>query len=127
MNALLEISDIDVGLGAKGPDILSGVSLTLRAGETLGVVGESGSGKSMLALTIMGLLPFPVRARSGAIKLRGEDLLALSPEKMRARRGGDIAMIFQEPLTALNPVMRVGDQIGEVLRWRRKPRRRSGS
>jgi peptide/nickel transport system ATP-binding protein len=119
MTALLSVENLDVGLGAAGPDILGGVSLTLAPGETLGVVGESGSGKSMLALSIMGLQPFPVRTRRGAVRLRGEDLLALPPETMRARRGSAMAMIFQEPLTALNPVMRVGDQIGEVLRWRR--------
>jgi oligopeptide/dipeptide ABC transporter ATP-binding protein len=71
----------------------------------------------MLALSIMGLLPDPITVRSGQVLLQGQDLLGLSGARMRALRGKDIAMIFQEPMTSLNPVMRVGQQIGEVLRW----------
>jgi oligopeptide/dipeptide ABC transporter ATP-binding protein len=105
----------------RSPDatILEDVSLTLDAGEVLGVVGESGSGKSMLALTIMGLLPHSIRQAAGSIRLLGTDLASGSVDAWRARRGRDMAMIFQEPMTSLNPIMRVGDQIGEVLVRRR--------
>jgi len=116
-SALLQVQQLTTGLGARGPEILTSVDLHLAAGEVLGVVGESGSGKSMLALSIMGLLPAPVQLRSGTICLQGVDLLGLEAGAMRALRGKDIAMIVQEPMTSLNPVMRVGQQIGEVLRW----------
>ncbi len=114
---MLQVRQLTTTLGARGPEILSGVDLALGSGEVLGVVGESGSGKSMLALSIMGLLPHPIMVRSGQVQLQGQDLLALPPRQMRALRGKDVAMIFQEPMTSLNPVMRVGQQIGEVLRW----------
>ena len=114
---MLEVCGLCTGIGTQGPEILSDVGLTLVNGEVLGVVGESGSGKSMLALSIMGLLPPPVVVRAGQVLLQGEDLLAMAGPRMRALRGKDIAMIFQEPMTSLNPVMRVGEQIGEVLRW----------
>ena len=114
---LLQIAGLTTALGASGPEILSAVDLSLHSGEVLGVVGESGSGKSMLALSIMGLLPPAIRVRGGRILLEGRDLLALPAAQMRALRGKDMAMIFQEPMTSLNPVMRVGQQIGEVLRW----------
>jgi len=117
MSALLTVEQLTTGLGPDGPEILSAVSLTMRASEVLGVVGESGSGKSMLALSIMGLLPHPIVVRHGRMLLEDSDLLQLSGEAMRSLRGKDIAMIFQEPMTSLNPVMRVGTQIGEVLRW----------
>jgi oligopeptide/dipeptide ABC transporter ATP-binding protein len=114
---MLQVQQLTTTLGARGPEILSGVDLALGSGEVLGVVGESGSGKSMLALSIMGLLPHPIMVRNGQVHLQGQDLLALPPRQMRALRGKDVAMIFQEPMTSLNPVMRVGQQIGEVLRW----------
>jgi oligopeptide/dipeptide ABC transporter ATP-binding protein len=117
MSALLAVEQLTTGLGAHGPEILSSVSLTLQAGEVLGVVGESGSGKSVLALSIMGLLPHPITVRGGRVLLEGRDLLKLPGQQMRSLRGKDVAMIFQEPMTSLNPVMRVGTQIGEVLRW----------
>ncbi len=115
--SLLEVKQLTTGLGTGGPEILSGVDLHLEAGEVLGVVGESGSGKSMLALSLMGLLPPGVSVRGGDIALQGQSLLALDAATMRALRGKDMAMIFQEPMTSLNPVMRVGQQLGEVLRW----------
>jgi len=114
---MLEVQELTTALGARGPEILSSVDISLNSGEVLGVVGESGSGKSMLALSIMGLLPHPIMVRGGRILLQGQDLLRLPGQQMRALRGKDIAMIFQEPMTSLNPVMRVGQQIGEVLRW----------
>ncbi|MGO4836361.1 ATP-binding cassette domain-containing protein, partial [Rhizobiaceae sp. 2RAB30] len=83
-------------------------------GATMGIVGESGSGKSLTSLAIMGLLPSGMKA-SGRIELDGEDLLKLTPAQMRGVRGSKIGMIFQEPMTALNPAMRIGDQIAEGL------------
>jgi peptide/nickel transport system ATP-binding protein len=114
---LLRVEGLTTGIGERGPEILRDVGLSLRAGEVLGVVGESGSGKSMLALSVMGLLPEAVRVRGGRILFQGQDLLGLDAAGQRALRGKDLAMIFQEPMTSLNPVMRVSQQIGEVLRW----------
>ena len=90
------------------------VSFTLQPGEVLGLVGESGSGKSMTSLAVMGLLP-PGAAVEGRILFQGKDLFHASDEEMRSLRGSQISMIFQEPMTALNPVMRVGDQIAEAV------------
>jgi oligopeptide/dipeptide ABC transporter ATP-binding protein len=112
--SLLTIEGLGVAL-ASGVGILADVSLTLNAGEVLGVVGESGSGKSVLALSIMGLLPHNVRCVSGSIVFDGADLATGGREAWRRRRGRDMAMIFQEPMTALNPIMRVGAQVAEVL------------
>ena len=116
--ALLAIEGLNVAL-ASGAKILSDVQLSIEPGEALGVVGESGCGKSMLALSIMGLLPRAVRLTAGRILLDGEDLVAGGSAAWRRRRGRDLAMIFQEPMTALNPVMRVGRQVAEVLVKRR--------
>ena len=94
---------------------VDGVDLDLYAGETLCVVGESGCGKSVTALSILRLIPEPPgRIESGEILFYGEDLLRQSIDALRKVRGNRIAMIFQEPMTSLNPVFRVGDQIGEV-------------
>ncbi len=121
MSSLLEVSGLTTvaGAGPKAPTVLENISVTVRAGEVLCVVGESGSGKSMLALAIMGLLPRPIRRVAGSVHLGGEVLTEATPRAWRARRGRDLAMIFQEPMTSLNPIMRVGAQIGEVLRLRR--------
>ena len=116
---ILQVQQVTTALGADGPEILSAVDISLNSGEVLGVVGESGSGKSMLALSIMGLLPRPITVRSGEILFQDRNLLQLPAQELRALRGKDMAMIFQEPMTSLNPVMRVGQQIGEVLRWHR--------
>ena len=94
---------------------VDGVSYTVDAGETLGLVGESGCGKSITALSIMGLLTKPGRTVAGRIMFDGRNLLELPHDEMEALRGNDIAMIFQEPMTALNPVFRVGDQIRETI------------
>src|SRR5882757_3367459 len=92
------------------------VSFNVRRGETLAIVGESGCGKSVSALSIMRLVPDPPgRIVGGSVVLEGTDLLALDEEKMRAIRGNRISMIFQEPMTSLNPVMRIGDQITEAV------------
>ena len=91
--------------------------LDVRPGETLGIVGESGSGKSVSAMTIMGLVAAPpARFPSGRILLRGEDLLTATDARLRSLRGKEVSMIFQDPLTALNPVFKVGSQIAEVIR-----------
>ena len=97
--------------------VVDGVDLTMIPGETLGIVGESGCGKSMLALSLIGLQPNPpAEITGGTAEFENTDLLDLSPGQLRDIRGRRIGMIFQEPMTALNPVMRIGDQIGEVIR-----------
>ncbi|MDD2870213.1 ABC transporter ATP-binding protein [Neomegalonema sp.] len=112
---LLELDGLTVALGTGGVELLSGLSLVLERGERLGLVGESGSGKSLTALAIMGLLPEQMRV-SGGLRFKGDDLPALPEERMRRLRGRRIAMIFQEPMTALNPVMSIGAQIAEGRR-----------
>jgi peptide/nickel transport system ATP-binding protein len=100
------------------------VSFHIHAGETLGLVGESGCGKSVTALSIMRLVQPPGRLAAGAIRFRGRDLLTLNEPAMRAVRGAEISLIFQEPASALNPVFTVGDQIGETLRVHGRATRR---
>jgi oligopeptide/dipeptide ABC transporter ATP-binding protein len=103
---------------------VNGVSFDLHQGESLGIVGESGCGKSMTALSIMGLVPEPGRVTGGEIRFRGDDLLRMRAEDVREIRGRDIAMIFQDPLSSLNPVLRNGFQIEEaMLAHRDLPRR----
>ncbi|MDF5753166.1 ABC transporter ATP-binding protein [Spongiactinospora sp. TRM90649] len=101
------------------------VSFDLRAGETLGIVGESGSGKSVTAMSILGLIPKPPgKVVSGEIRVAGKDLLALDRRSLRAASGTDVAMIFQDPMTSLNPVHRIGAQIAEgILTHQRRPSR----
>jgi peptide/nickel transport system ATP-binding protein len=115
---VLAIRGLDICLpaGADRALAVSGIDLTIEAGKTLCVVGESGSGKSMVANAVMGLLPRPhVAPVAGAIHFLGEDLLLRDEAGLRALRGRKISMIFQDPMSALNPVMRVGEQIAEVL------------
>src|SRR5664279_4578609 len=96
---------------------VNGVTYTLHEGETLGVVGESGSGKSVHALSIMRLIPSPPgKIERGEVIFRGRDLLKLSNDQMRLVRGAEIAMIFQDPMTSLNPVLTIGTQITEALK-----------
>ena len=96
---------------------VDGVSFSLRRGETLAIVGESGCGKSMTALSLMRLVPEPPgKIVGGSVKLDGRDLLRLDEAAMRAVRGNDISMIFQEPMTSLNPVLTIGSQISEAVR-----------
>ncbi len=113
MKALLDIQDLTLSFG--GTQVVRGVSLALHRGRVLSLVGESGSGKSMTAFSVMRLVPPPGKITQGRILLEGEDLLALSPEGMRLRRGRDVAMIFQEPMTSLNPVLTVSRQLTEAM------------
>ncbi len=111
--ALLRIDDLTVSFGSVAA--VRGLSLEIAEGESLGLVGESGSGKSVTSLAILRLLEESATV-TGRIEFEGRDLLALAPEAMRSLRGRAIAMIFQEPMTALNPVMPVGEQIAEAVR-----------
>jgi peptide/nickel transport system ATP-binding protein len=115
---LLKVENLAVDFGPTNKPIrvVDGVSFDIEAGGTLGIVGESGSGKSITSLAIMGLVGPPGRIAQGRIALDGTDLLALPRSKMPEIRGRDIAMIFQEPMSSLNPVMTIGDQIGEAIR-----------
>ncbi len=113
-DALLEIEDLCISVGSRA--VIEGVSLTIAAGEMVGLVGESGCGKSVTALSIMRLLAEPpMKITSGSIRFQGKDILALNDAQLQKLRGDDIAMIFQEPMTSLNPVLTVGDQISEVI------------
>jgi oligopeptide/dipeptide ABC transporter ATP-binding protein len=98
---------------------VNGVSFAVAAGETLGLVGESGSGKSMVALSIMDLVPSPGRVVAGEVAFEGLDLLSLGGAAKRRMRGGGIGMVFQDPAVSLNPVYRIGDQIADVVRLHR--------
>ncbi|MCC6002142.1 MAG: ABC transporter ATP-binding protein [Pararhodobacter sp.] len=112
---LLALSSLTLGL-RMGADLVRGLDLHVNRGEVLAVVGESGCGKSMTALAVMGLLPDGVTRKSGSVTLDGIALTSLSARRLRAIRGKRIAMIFQEPMTSLNPVLTVGEQIAEVVR-----------
>jgi peptide/nickel transport system ATP-binding protein/oligopeptide transport system ATP-binding protein len=115
---LLEVRDLRVAFSAGGRDVVAvdGVDVTVHAGETVALVGESGSGKSVTALSIMRLLPAGTsRLLGGSIRLRGRELTTVSDEEMRAVRGRHIGMVFQEPMTSLNPVHTVGAQVAEVV------------
>ncbi len=116
---LLEVEGLEVEFGTRQGTVrvLDGVALSLEPGRTLGIVGESGCGKSMTALSIMRLVPVPPgRIGAGSVRLKGEDLLQASEKRMREVRGKDVSMIFQEPMTSLNPVYSIGDQIAETVR-----------
>ncbi|MBM3501646.1 MAG: ABC transporter ATP-binding protein, partial [Armatimonadetes bacterium] len=115
---LLEVSGLSTHFFTHAGVVkaVNGVSFTLDRQETLGIVGESGSGKTVTALSVMRLVPDPPgKVVAGSIDLKGRDLLAISEDEMRQVRGNDIAMIFQDPMTSLNPVYKVGDQIAEAV------------
>jgi peptide/nickel transport system ATP-binding protein len=116
--ALLEVENLQTHF--RTPDgvnrAVDGVSFHVAQGETLAIVGESGCGKSVTAMSILRLIPQPPGKIAGAIRLEGRDLLALDDRAMRDIRGNDISMIFQEPMTSLNPVLSIGRQLGETLR-----------
>ena len=120
---ILSVKDFSAGFIKDGElyTAVDRISFDLKKGETLGIVGESGCGKSVTALSIMKLLPVPSgKYIGGEINFRGKNLLTHSPEEMAVIRGNSIAMIFQEPMTALNPVKKIGKQIGEVFELHRK-------
>src|SRR3977135_1017420 len=95
---------------------VDGVSFSVTAGETLGIVGESGSGKSVTALSLMRLLEEPARIVGGEVRFQGRDVLAMNPDELRALRGDGVAMVFQDPMTSLNPVLRIARQLVETMR-----------
>jgi oligopeptide transport system ATP-binding protein len=115
---LLEVSDVATSFATDDGVVraVNGLSFSVEAGTTLGIVGESGSGKSVTALSIMRLIPPPGRIERGRVLLRGENLLEKTEPEMRKIRGKEIAMIFQDPMTSLNPVLTVGEQIAEAVR-----------
>src|SRR5256885_12666692 len=125
---LLEVRQLKVAFPAAGGSLLTAVrdvSFSIRESESLALVGESGSGKSASALALMRLLPPQARVE-GEIVFEGRNLLSLPEEEVRQLRGRKMAMIFQEPMTALNPVMRVGDQIAEAVRAHGKVSKKAG-
>ena len=118
MTPLMSLQDLRVEFDTRHGRVtaLSGVSLDVMPGETLGIVGESGCGKSITALAMMGLIPNPPgHVTEGQILFDGEDITRASGRRLRQLRGHEIAMIFQEPMTSLNPVFTVGDQIAEAI------------
>src|SRR3954454_9970199 len=126
MAHLLEVNNLRTHFPTRAGLVraVDGVSFYLNRGELLGLVGESGCGKSMTALSVMRLIAPPGKIVAGEILFDGKDLLKLSDAEMRGVRGNDVAMIFQDPMTSLNPVFTVGEQIAEALRL---PRRLSRS
>lgn len=118
MEKLIELKDVKTSFFTHLGEVqaVRGVSYSLNKGEALGIVGESGSGKSITSMSIMGLLQYPGTVKSGEIIFKGEDLLKKNKKEMRSVRGNEIAMIFQDPMTSLNPVYTVGDQIMEAIR-----------
>ena len=121
-NTVLEIKDLEVGLySEKGPlPVIDKVNLSIKEGEIVGVVGESGCGKSMLASAIMNLLNSPAQIAAGTIFYEGQDMTTLSSKEFQKIRGNEISMIFQEPMTSLNPLMKVGKQIEEAIKAHEK-------
>jgi oligopeptide/dipeptide ABC transporter ATP-binding protein len=118
LTAVLEVQDLAVSFPQEGGRacVVDGIQLEIGSGEVVALVGESGCGKSMTALAILRLVPRPGRVERGSIRLEGRDLLSLPVAQMRALRGGHAAMIFQEPMTSLNPVMNAGSQVVEAIR-----------
>lgn len=117
MQNLLEINNLEMSFYTYAGEVkaLRGISFNLAPGEAIGIVGESGSGKSVTSLSIMGLLPPAAKIKAGSITFAGRDLLGLSKAEMQQVRGNDISMVFQDPMTSLNPVYTVGNQIMEPL------------
>jgi oligopeptide/dipeptide ABC transporter ATP-binding protein len=118
VSELLSIRDLRVGLRRRGEtsEIVRGVSLDVAPGEKLGIVGESGSGKTLTILSVLQLLPAPLEILGGSVSFDGEDLRAVSSRRLREIRGGEVAMVYQDPTSSLNPLLRVGTQIVETLR-----------
>jgi len=128
LTALLEVEDlhVEIPLTAGRLHAVRGVNFEVSRGEVLGIVGESGCGKSLTSLALMSLLPPRARRSAAAIRFEGRELTALSRRRMAELRGDRVAMIFQEPMTSLNPVLTIGDQLEEV--WlRHRPGGRAAS
>lgn len=121
-NTVLEMKDLEVELNSeKGPlPVIDKVNLSIKEGEIVGIVGESGCGKSMLASAIMNLLNSPAQIEAGTIFYEGQDMTTLSSKEFQKIRGNEISMIFQEPMTSLNPLMKVGKQIEEAIKAHEK-------
>lgn len=119
MNDLLTVDDLRVHFFARSAvaPVVDGIDLTIRPRETLGLVGESGSGKTMTSLAVLRLVPPPARIVGGKIQFQNHDLLTLDDAALHALRGKRIAMIFQNPAYSLNPILTIGDQLSEILRW----------
>ena len=118
MDLVLDIKDLVVHYETEDSDVhaVNGIDIAIGKQRTLGLVGETGAGKTTTALSIMNLVPDPPGViKSGSITLEGRDVLKMSDAELEAMRGNDVAMIFQDPMTALNPVMTVGEQIAESL------------
>ena len=113
---MLEIRDLHVKFHSRDKEAVSGVDLTINDGEIVGLVGESGSGKSVTAMSIAGLLPRKQCTLTGSILLDGKDLVNIDRNELRNMLGRKIGVVFQEPMSAMDPLMRVGEQVGEVLR-----------
>ncbi len=126
MQPLLEVKDLRTSFFTDAGEVraVDGASFAVEAGKLMGLVGESGSGKTASVLSVMRLLPESARVVGGAVLFEGRDLLKLSEPEMRAVRGAKIAMIFQEPMTSLNPVFTIGSQIGEAVRLHQRTGRR---
>lgn len=118
MTILLEVTDLHAGHGKETfRSLLDNITFKVKKGESVAVVGESGCGKSMTALSVMGLLPNNIRIKEGTIKLAGKELTSMSAKEMDQIRGKDISMIFQDPLTSLNPSFTIGNQLAEVFKY----------
>ena len=115
--SLLRIEDLTIHFPTEEGDVraVNGVSLSVEAGQTLGLVGETGAGKTTTALGILRLVPEPGQVESGSIIYKDRDIMTMSEKEVQDIRGNEISMIFQDPMTALNPVMTVGDQVAEVI------------
>jgi ABC-type glutathione transport system ATPase component len=119
MKPLLDVRSLSVTFHTRGGDVhaVEDVSYTLDPGESLAIVGESGSGKSVSALSLIGLVPPPGKVENGQLFFKERDLLELSDKGFQQLRGREIAMVFQDPMTSLNPVLTIGQQLSEALIW----------
>ena len=128
-NLLIDIQKLSIQFKneSKLSYAVQDVSFSIKKGEAIGLVGESGSGKSITALAIIGLLPVQAIKSAGKIIYDGKDLLWLKEDKIRSYRGNKISMIFQEPMTALNPVIKCGEQVAEIIRLHQKINYAKGS
>ncbi len=123
MQNLLEIRNLSISIGDKenGFEVVSDVSISVPKGKIIGIVGESGCGKTITALSVMKLLPDPpAKITGGEIVFKDQNILEMSESELRSIRGSDISMIFQEPVSSLNPVFTIGEQIGETIRTHNK-------